>query len=141
MALTGGIPVEFGQAFPHGAYVCGPVEPVNDFDKSTKDNPVQARDKDTGQPVWQVPIVDADEEARRGQHEVTVKIVADHQPVPPETIAGTPFRPVEFDGLTVTPWIDDRGNRPRMGYSFKAKAMRAPDKPAAKATSPASKAA
>ena len=132
MAITGGIPVEFGTAFPHGAYVCGPVEQVNDFDKSTRDNPVQQLDKESGKRVWQVPVVDADPEARKGQHEVTVKVVADHQPVPPETVGDTPFRPVEFEGLTITPWLDDRGNRPRIAYSFKATGMRAPTKPAGK---------
>jgi hypothetical protein len=139
--ITGAIPVEFGQAFPHGAYVVGKVEPVNDFDKSTKDNPVQQVDKDTGKLLWQVPVMDADPDLRRGQHEVTVKIVGDHQPVPPEQAGETPFRPVEFDGLTVTPWLDDRGNRPRIAYSFKATDMRAPAKGAAKSTTASGKAA
>ena len=35
-----------------------------------------------------------------------------------------PFRPVEFDGLTVTPYVDDKRNR--VAYSFRATGMRAP---------------
>ena len=34
-----------------------------------------------------------------------------------------PFRPVEFDGLTVTPYLDDKRNR--VAYSSRATAMRA----------------
>ncbi|WP_224392302.1 hypothetical protein [Pseudonocardia sp. ICBG1293] len=57
---------------------------------------------------------------------VTVKIAAPHQPVPPEAAAGLPFRPVEFDGLTVTPYVQESGGRPRVAYSFRAAGMRAP---------------
>jgi hypothetical protein len=49
MAMQGPIPVDFGFVFPHGAFIRGEVEPVRDFDKSTKDNQVQARDKGTGE--------------------------------------------------------------------------------------------
>ena len=35
-----------------------------------------------------------------------------------------PFRPVEFDGLTVTPYVDDK--RGRVAYSYRATGMRAP---------------
>ena len=55
---------------------------------------------------------------------MTVKFVAEHQPVPPEAPAGMPFRPVEFDGLTVTPYVDDK--RGRVAYSFRATGMHAP---------------
>ncbi|HEY9412279.1 MAG TPA: hypothetical protein VIP77_22055 [Jiangellaceae bacterium] len=126
MAITGGIPVEFGQVFPHGAYVVGEVAPINDFEKSTKDKPVQDRDKVSGLPLWQVPVMDGDPEARKGQREITVKIAAEHQPVPPDAIAGLPFRPVEFTGLTVTPWLEERGNRSRIAYSFRASGMQKP---------------
>lgn len=59
------------------------------------------------------------------------------QPVPPEAMAGVPFRPMEFDGLTVTPYLDDKRNR--VAYSFRATNMRAPQigsrKPAPRANS------
>ncbi|HEY9409634.1 MAG TPA: hypothetical protein VIP77_08655 [Jiangellaceae bacterium] len=128
MAITGGIPVEFGQVFPHGAFVVGAVEPINDFERSTKDNPVQDRDKTTGMPLWSVTIVDGDEDARKGQQEISVKIAAEHQPVPPEKLAGLPFRPVELTGLVVMPWIEDRGPkmRARLQYSYRASGMQKP---------------
>jgi hypothetical protein len=33
-------------------------------------------------------------------------------------VAGVPFRPVEFEGLTVTPYLDDKRNR--VTYSLRA---------------------
>ncbi|NDL60994.1 plasmid replication, integration and excision activator [Phytoactinopolyspora mesophila] len=126
MALQGAIPVEFGAVFPHGAFVIGEVTPEADFDQSTKDNRVQKRDKTTGLPVWQVPVMDADPDARKGQRELTVKIAAEVQPVPPEILNGTPFRPVEFEGLTVTPYVDTNGPRARQAFSFRASGMRKP---------------
>lgn len=74
--------------------------------------------------VWSVPVLDADETAPKGAKTVVVKISAPVAPVAPEAVAGLPFRPVEFDGLTVTPYVDDRRNR--VAYSLRARAMRAP---------------
>ncbi|MEV5750924.1 plasmid replication, integration and excision activator [Actinoallomurus sp. NPDC052308] len=131
MALQGPIPVDFGFVFPHGAFIRCEVEPVRDFDKSTKDNPVQARDKETGERVWQVEVIDADPAAKGS---VKVKLFGEHQPVPPAPPAGFPFAAVEFDGLTVTPYVDSKSNR--LAYSFRAKAMRDP-KGAGKTAAPA----
>ncbi len=140
MAITNKIPVRFGDVFPHGAFVVGDVEPVRDFEKSTRERPVQSTDRDSGQPVWSVSVLDPDPDARKDAKTVTVKISAPHQPVPPEAIAGMPFRPVEFDGLTVTPYLNENGGRARVAYSFRAAAMRAPQqagsgKPAPRANS------
>lgn len=124
MAHTGRFKIAHGDLFPLGAYLVSDVEPVRDFDKSTKERPVQATDKETGLLVWSVSALDADPEARKDSKTVTVKIAAPHQPVPPEAPAGMPFRPVEFDGLTVTPYVDDK--RGRVAYSFRATGMHAP---------------
>ena len=77
MALQGAIPVEFGHVFPHGAYVLS-VQPVRDFDKSTREHTVQEREKETGELVWSVEVIDADPEAREST--VRVKIAAPVQP-------------------------------------------------------------
>jgi len=69
---------------------------VIDFDASTPENRVQARDKETGDPVWSVEVVDPDPEARTRL--LKVKIAARTQPVLPDSQPGSPFRPVEFDG-------------------------------------------
>ncbi|OJY49533.1 plasmid replication, integration and excision activator [Pseudonocardia sp. 73-21] len=126
MAINGRFKVNHGDVFPHGAYVVGEVEPVRDFERSTRERPVQATDKESGLLVWSVSVLDPDPDARKDAKTVTVKISAPHQPVPPEAIAGMPFRPVEFDGLTVTPYLNENGGRARVAYSFRAAAMRAP---------------
>lgn len=126
MAIKSRFPVSMGDVFPHGAYVVSEVEPVRDFDKSSAGRSVQAADKESGLPLWAVSVLDADPDARRGDKTVTVKIAASHQPIPPEAMAGMPFRPVEFDGLTVTPYVNESGGRPRVAFSLRATGLRAP---------------
>ena len=60
---------------------------------------MQQVDKDTGLAVWTFEVLDADPQAR--DKAITVRIVSEHKPVLPEAPAGMPFRPVEFEGLTV----------------------------------------
>lgn len=127
MAINGRFRVSMEDVFAHGAYVVSEVVATRDFDKSTKDRAVQATDKDSGLPVWDVQMMDADPAANKRQKTVTVKIAASHQPVPPSA-GGLPFAAVEFDGLTVTPYIDESGGRPRVAYSIRARDMDAPKK-------------
>ena len=125
MAIRGAIPMQHGDVFPHGCFVVGEVEAMRDFDRSTREQAVQAVDRDTGELVWTVDVVDADPEAR--ERTVRVKITAPVQPVPPETAPGVPFRPVEFEGLTVTPYVTTTvSGRGRLAWSFRAAGMRAP---------------
>jgi hypothetical protein len=123
MAVTGALKVECAQVFPHGLGIVGSVAPMDDFDRSTKDNRVQARDKETGLPVWTVEVLDFDQDAR--EKTFRVKIAAAVQPVPPESVGGVPVRPVVLEGLSVTPYIKD-GNRPKIGYSLRCTALAAP---------------
>ncbi len=123
MSISGAIKVQCGDAFPFGVGVVSAVTPLADFDASTKDNRVQARDKETGLPLWTVDVMDFDPEAR--ERTFKVKIAAPVQPVPPEAVAGTPVRPVVLEGLTVTPYIKE-GNRPKVAYSLRANALAAP---------------
>ncbi|MGH3916297.1 MAG: plasmid replication, integration and excision activator [Pseudonocardiaceae bacterium] len=126
MAIGGRFRVSMGEVFPCGAFVVGEVEPVRDFEKSSKDRPVQAKDRDSGELVWSVSVLDADESAPKGAKTVVVKISAAVQPVPPEAVEvhGMKFRPVEFEGLVVTPYVDDKRNR--VAYSLRASGMHAP---------------
>jgi hypothetical protein len=87
---------------------------------------VQATDKASELPLWAVVVLDADPDCRRGEKMVTVKIAAAVQPVPPETAPGLPIRPVEFEGLTLTPYVAETGGRSRVAYSVRACGMRAP---------------
>jgi len=130
MAFKGAIPVEFGAVFPDGAYAAGKIEMVRDFDRSSGDRVVQQADKATGLPLWVVEVIDADEQAR--QRTVKVKIAAQVQPVLPSPANGSPFTPVEFEGLTATPYVDasrcqgkDKCGA-RLAYSLKATGVRAP---------------
>jgi hypothetical protein len=115
-------PVAFRAVFPYGAFVLG-VEPSMAFSADPSAPKQQERDKETGQLVWIVRALDANEEAARFGAEFKVKIAADHQPVPPAKIAGFPFAPVEFDGLTITPYANNKG---RIAHSFRASGLRAP---------------
>src|SRR5271156_4451521 len=107
--------------FPDGVYAAGVFEPVRDFDASTNGRFVQSKDKATGLPLWQVEVIDADQQART--RTVKVKIAAQAQPMLPVPTAGVPFVPVEFAGLTVTPYVNQAG---RLGYSLKATGGRVP---------------
>lgn len=121
MALQGPIPVAFGHIFPAGAYAAGAFEPVRDFDASKGGRFVQAKDKATGEPVWAIDVIDADPEARAKT--VRVKVAAPAQLVLPSAPARSPFAPVEFTGMTVTPYVNQAG---RLAYSLKASGVRAP---------------
>jgi hypothetical protein len=124
MALQGPIPVDFGMVFPDGVYAAGSFEPVRDFDASSNGRFVQSKDKASGLPLWQVEVIDADQQART--RTVKVKVAAQVQPMLPTPTAGVPFTPVEFTGLTVTPYVNQNG---KLGYSLKATGVRAPGRP------------
>jgi hypothetical protein len=133
MAIKQRMRVRQEDVFPAGVGVRGEVEKVEDFDairaakaENREPGDVQVRDKESGLRVWEVRVIDFDEDAPKGQGDVVVKIAAEVQPVPPPRVEGLPFRPVEFEDLTVTGWIDDRGNRPKLAWSFRAAGMHAP---------------
>jgi hypothetical protein len=66
-------------------------------------------------------VIDADPQAR--DKTARVKVAATDQPVLPTAPAGVPFIPVEFAGLTVTPYVNQGG---RLAYSLKATGVRVP---------------
>ena len=99
-----------------------------DFDKSSGENRVQARDRDTGIPMWQVEVLDGDPTAPKRSRTVTVKFAAPVQPVAPTNSSGTPFTPVVFEGLMALPYIERSGDFSRIAWSFRATDMKAPGK-------------
>jgi hypothetical protein len=121
VAIQGPIPLEFGQAFPDGVYAAGAFEPVRDFERSQGDRFVQQLDKNTGLPMWSVEVIDADPAARA--RTVKIKVLSHNQPVLPSPTGGAPFVPVEFTGLTVTPYVNQSTNR--LAFSIKATGVRA----------------
>jgi hypothetical protein len=66
-------------------------------------------------------VIDGDPTAR--QKSLRVKVAAPDQPTLPAPHPGMPFVPVEFTGLTVTPYVNQAG---RLAYSLKAAGVRVP---------------
>ena len=122
MALGRHIPVSTDLVFPAGAYAVGGVEQVVDFEASTREQRVQARDRDSGLPTWAISVFDADPDARTKV--VRVKISARNPPTLPQAAAGSPFPAIGFEGLTATPYVDVSGSRPRLAWSFRAGSVR-----------------
>ncbi|MEO3853535.1 plasmid replication, integration and excision activator [Acrocarpospora sp. B8E8] len=128
MSIRGPIPVQHAFVFPAGAYLSGEVSAVLDFEASTKDRPVQSRDKVTGEPLWAVAVTNGSADVKAADKTVSVKIVSavapEVPPVPPAMAAlGLPFIPVEFVDLTVTPYVNSANSR--LAYSFRARGFRA----------------
>ncbi|MEU4576348.1 plasmid replication, integration and excision activator [Nonomuraea sp. NPDC023979] len=125
LALQGPIAVSQEMVFPHGCYVVGEISPVLDFEASTRERPVPARDKVTNELMWSVPVLDGDPELKASAKSVAVKVVspvAPEIPAPPAALAGLPFVPIEFEGMTATPYVNQQG---RLAWSYKATGMRA----------------
>jgi hypothetical protein len=129
VALQGSIPIEFVRVFPAGAFAAGSFEPVRNFEASTGDRFVQSADKETGLPLWVIEVIDADPQTRT--RAVKVKVASATQPVLPPPPPGSPFVPVEFAGMSVTPYVNQAG---RMAYSVKATGVRAAGRPSRHAT-------
>jgi len=146
MAIQRELTVSFDQVFPHGAWLVSAVQPVRDFKRSSADVTVQEVVRDGAdqpvlvdgeqQAIWQVEVVDGDEEVTGEAKKVRVKIVSVRRPVPPAPAPGTPFRPVVLEGLTVVPWVNrdrckvEQGKPHRCGsrqaWSYWATGLRAP---------------
>jgi hypothetical protein len=130
MTVPRKIKFNYNDVFPFGAFLVSDVTPLRDFDRSTAENPVQAVDGDNGERVWVVEVIDADPEARRADRHLTVKLTGPVSPTLPALPHGypdgTPFRPVEFTGLTGTAWVDDSGPRPRLAWSLRATGIATP---------------
>jgi hypothetical protein len=89
--------------------------------------------------LWSVEVVDADPEATKSTRTMAVKVAAAVQPVLPPAPDGLPFRPVEFDKMTATAYVEETGNFSRVAWSLRAREVRAPAGSAAR-TAPAVKA-
>ncbi len=120
------VPVPSEYVFPAGALFLG-VEAATDFEKRGQGGDDQVRDKETGERVWLVKVLDLDPEAGKfgASKEVKVKVISPQQPVPPAAaIPGYPPA-VEFTGITVSPWADQQKCKgpikPGMAHRCKAR--------------------
>ena len=120
MALRSGsrFAVSMADVFPEGCFLMpDSISEAMDYDERTKVR-TPTKDKVTGTRVFQCRVVDMDPELANRSRETVVKILTDYQPVPP---GRAPFEPVQFDNLTVTPYVTDKG---RMAYSLRATAIK-----------------
>lgn len=131
MSIPKWLQIGHDQVFSCGAFVVSEVTPMIDFDKSSGENRVQATDRETGAPMWQVEVLDGDPTAPKRSRTVTVKFAAQTQPAAPTNSSGTPFTPVVFEGLMALPYIERSGDFSRIAWSFRALSMTAPSKAAA----------
>jgi hypothetical protein len=69
-----------------------------------------------GQQVYECRVVDRNPALQDRPHQTVVKIRADHEPTPP---TGTSYEMVEFEHLTITPYVTDQ-NPMRIRYSLRA---------------------
>jgi hypothetical protein len=104
------VPVASEFVFPEGALFLS-VEPVIDFEKRKSGNgDPQELDKETGLRLWAVKVTDMDPQAGKfgGSTEVKVKLASEHHPLVPEAqVPGFPPK-VEFTGMVLTSWVDNR---------------------------------
>src|SRR4051794_12974261 len=103
MAVNGPYPVDSAALFACGLYALGDVSAVTVY---KSDPPVQERDKVSGLPMWQFDVMDADPKAWKELRTFRVKIAAEVQPVLPDPIPGTSFRPVVLEGLMISPFLE-----------------------------------
>lgn len=103
MAIPGGyrFRVPFDDVFPQGCYVMS-VERAKDYNNG---KPKDAVDSVSGKPVYAIQVTDPSAKGKNtGQ---VVKMAVDVQPVPPEAIPGTPFRPAIFNDMSAVPYVRD----------------------------------
>ena len=116
--------VDASEVFPANLLFLG-LEPATDFDKRGSGDE-QARDKVTGERVWQIRCMDPHPDASKFGRSpaVTVKIAAPYQPVPPSSqFPGVPPL-VSFEGMTVTSYLsNDKCKAPEQGKAHKCKAQ------------------
>jgi hypothetical protein len=103
MAIPGGyrFRVPFDDVFPQGCYVMS-VERARDYNNG---KPKDAVDPVSGKPVYAIQVTDPS--ARGKNTGQVVKMALDVQPVPPEAIPGTPFRPAVFTDMSAVPYVRD----------------------------------
>jgi len=136
LALSNGVrlPAGMAEVFPAGCHLLpDSITEAQDWDEATRTR-TPAVDKISGKRVYHVRVVDMDPTLEGRSREVVVKIAADRMPVPPTR---APFEPVEFEGLTVTPYVDTgrcqgKGRcNARMAFSLRAAGIKAGRPPAA----------
>lgn len=121
--------VDFEEWFPQGLYLVGEITPVREYqsqEDKARNRPVRPRvDEVTGRPLFRGTFADPSAEKDR-EKSVTVEFACAHQPVPPEAVAGLPFRSVVLEGMTVAPRAETSGQAKWLTWTIRATSMTAP---------------
>ena len=121
--------VDFEEWFPQGLYLVGEITPVTEYqsqEDKARNRPVRPRvDEVTGRPLFRGTFADPSAEKDR-EKSVTVEFACAHQPVPPEAVAGLPFRSVVLEGMTVAPRAETSGQAKWLTWTIRATGMTAP---------------
>ena len=129
--------VGFDEWYPQGLYLVGEITPVTEYQSQedrARNRPVRPRlDEITGIPLFRGTFADPSAEKDR-EKSFTVEFACAHQPVPPEAVAGLPFRPVVLEGMTVQPRAETSGQAKLITWTIRATGMRAPGSTSAGAT-------
>ncbi len=126
MSVPKWLKVSHQQVFPHRAFVVSDVTPVIDYERSTKDNKVQATDRESGLPLWQVEVLDGDPAASKRARTLTVKFATpEHSQSARRTPAGCPSHRWFSKICRVLPYVDRSTESGRIAWSFRASGMTA----------------
>jgi hypothetical protein len=121
--------VGFDEWYPQGLYLVGEITPVTEYQSQedrARNRPVRPRlDEMTGFPLFRGTFADPSAEKDR-EKSFTVEFVCAHQPVPPQAVAGLPFRPVVLEGMTVQPRAETSGQAKWITWTIRATGMRTP---------------
>jgi hypothetical protein len=123
------LPADFDEWFPQGLYLVGEIQPMTEYQSAedrSRNRPVRARvDEVSGLPLFRGTFADPSAEKDR-EKSVTVEFACAHQPVPPPTVPGAPFRPVVLEGMTVAPRAETSGQAKWITWVIRAAGMAAP---------------
>jgi hypothetical protein len=121
--------VGFDEWYPQGLYLVGEITPVTEYQSQedrARNRPVRPRlDEMTGHPLFRGTFADPSAEKDR-EKSFTVEFACAHQPVPPEAVAGLPFRPAVLEGMTVQPRAETSGQAKWITWTIRATGMTAP---------------
>ena len=121
--------VDFDEWYPQGLYLVGEIQAVTEYQSQedrSRNRPVRPRlDEATGYPLFRGTFADPSADKDR-EKSVTVEFACAHQPVPPEAVAGLPFRPVMLEGMTVQPRAEASGQAKWITWTIRATSMKSP---------------
>jgi hypothetical protein len=120
---------DFDEWFPQGLFLVGEITPVTEYQSQedrARNRPVRPRiDEVTGLPLYRGTFADPSAEKDR-EKSLTVEFACAHQSVPPEAVAGLPFRPVVLEGMTAAPRAEVSGQAKWITWVIRATGMTAP---------------